>query len=293
MMAERIQKILARAGIASRRASEDLIRAGRVTVNGRIATLGASADPTDAIKVDGKRIVLPTRDRYVLLNKPKGYITSKSDPEGRRTVMELVPAAWRKGLVPVGRLDFNTEGLLLLTTDGGFAQQVAHPSHGCRKSYVVKVRGRPSRELIRSLREGVVIEGRRTAPAVIKPYKRADVRDGANSWWTIEIGEGRTRQIREMFFRIGHPVQKLRRVAIGRLKDSRLPVGEARELTETEVASLMGEPHAKRPRPRRLKPRKPSRRKLARGTGRSEAGTAEEEGGAGVEDSSRGSEEPS
>ena len=123
-MAERVQKILARAGVASRRASEDLIRAGRVTVNGRIATLGASADPTDAIKVDGKRIVLPTRDRYVLLNKPKGYITSKSDPEGRRTVMELVPAAWRKGLGPVGRLDFNTEGLLLLTTDGGFAQQV-------------------------------------------------------------------------------------------------------------------------------------------------------------------------
>lgn len=273
-MAERIHKILARAGVASRRASEDLIRAGRVTVNGKVATLGASADRTDAIKVDGKRIVLPSRDRYLLLNKPKGYITSKSDPEGRRTVMDLVPPPWRKGLVPVGRLDFNTEGLLLLTTDGDFAQHVAHPSYGCRKSYVVKVKGRPSRELIRRLRDGVVIEGRRTSPAVIKPFKQLGARDGGNSWWTIEIGEGRTRQIREMFFRIGHPVQKLRRVAIGRLKDFRLPVGEVRELTEAEVAGLMGEPRPGRPRPRRARPRRPqagkaARKKPVRGTGKS------------------------
>ncbi|MDH3403448.1 MAG: rRNA pseudouridine synthase [Acidobacteriota bacterium] len=244
-MAERVQKILARAGVASRRACEELIRAGRVTVNGRVVTLGESAEATDAIKVDGKRIVLPAGDRYVLLNKPKGYITSKSDPEGRPTVMDLVPASWRRGLVPVGRLDFNTEGLLLLTTDGELAQRVAHPRYGCRKSYVVKVKGRPSRELIRNLRAGVVIEGRRTSPAVIRPFKAPGARDAANSWWTVEIAEGRTRQIREMFFRIGHPVQKLRRVAIGTLKDPRLPPGETRELTAAEVAALMagaGEP---------------------------------------------------
>ncbi len=215
----------------------------------------------------------------MLLNKPKGYITSKSDPEGRRTVMDLMPAAWRKGLVPVGRLDFNTEGLLLLTTDGDFAQHVAHPSHGCRKSYVVKVKGRPSRELIRNLREGVVIEGRRTSPAVIKPFKRQGVRDGGNSWWTIELGEGRTRQIREMFFRIGHPVQKLRRVAIGKLKDARLPVGEVRELTDAEVAGLVA-PQPKRPRvekprtrnARAAKSRHPRAGK--RGSGSDEKGSA-------------------
>jgi pseudouridine synthase len=188
---------------------------------------------------------MPTRHRYLLLNKPKGYITSKSDPQGRQTIMDLVPIPWRKGLVPVGRLDFNTEGLLLLTTDGEFAQHVSHPSHGCRKSYAVKVKGRPTRESIQRLREGIVIEGRRTARAWVKAQRRGP-RDSQNSWWSVEIGEGRSRQIREMFFRVGHPVLKLHREAIGSLTDSRLPVGELRELTQLEVDDLMGRPRAPR-----------------------------------------------
>jgi len=239
-MGERLQKIMARAGIASRRASEEMIRQGRVTVNGKVVTIGASADASeDAIKVDGKRLVLPTVHRYLLLNKPKMYITSKNDPEGRSTVMDLVPPPWRKGLVPVGRLDFNTEGLLLLTTDGEFAQRVAHPSYGCRKSYAVKVKGRPPADAIKKLREGLVIDGKKTAPARVSLLRKGP-RDAINTWWNVDIGEGRTRQIREMFFRVGHPVLKLQRVAIGKLQDSRLPVGEVRELKQFEIDEFMG-----------------------------------------------------
>lgn len=242
-MADRLQKILARAGLGSRRACEDLIREGRVTVNGAVAALGESADvDQDAIKVDGKRLTLPTSHRYLLLNKPKGYITTKSDPEGRPTVMELVPPAWRKGLVPVGRLDFNTEGLLLLTSDGELAQRVSHPRYGCRKSYAVKVKGHPDSEALRQLRDGVLIEGKRTAPARVAPLDRGRrvARKLPNSWWSIDIGEGRTRQIREMCFRVGHPVLKLERVAIGGVRDPRLPSGQLRELLASEVDLLMG-----------------------------------------------------
>ncbi|MCZ6508863.1 MAG: pseudouridine synthase [Acidobacteria bacterium] len=254
-MAERVQKILARAGIASRRGGEELIRAGRVTVNGMIVAIGASADAAkDAIRVDGKRVVLPTRHRYLLLNKPRGYITSKSDPEGRPTVMDLVPPPWRKGLVPVGRLDFNTEGLLLLTSDGDFAQRVSHPRFGCRKSYAVKVKGVPDREAVERLRRGVLIDGRRTAPAKVKRLKpvrgKGSGRRGNNSWWSVEIGEGRTRQIREMFFRVGYPVQKLRRVTIGQVSDPRLPLGETRPLEQSEIDDLMGRPPSSRSKQR-------------------------------------------
>ena len=258
-MADRVQKILARAGIASRRASEELIRAGRVTVNGKVAQLGDTADAVeDAIKVDGNRVVMPTAHRYLLLNKPKAYITSKNDPEGRSTVMELVPRPWRKGLVPVGRLDFNTEGLLLLTTDGEFAQHVSHPSHGCRKSYAVKVKGHPPREAIQRLRDGIVIDGKRTAPAWITKQHRGP-RDARNSWWSVDLGEGRTRQIREMFFRVGHPVLKLKREAIGGLEDRRLPLGEVRELTQAEVEGLMSEGGGGRARKKARKSRKAGR----------------------------------
>ena len=240
-MAERLQRILARAGIASRRKSEEIIRAGRVTVNGQVAELGSSADAaSDAIKVDGKRLQLPARHRYLLLNKPKGYITSLADPQGRPTVMELVPAGWRKGLVPVGRLDFNTEGLLLLTTDGDFAQRIAHPRYGCRKTYAVKVKGHPPRAVLDRLRAGVVIDGKRTEPAVIKALPRRGPRDSVNSWWSMSISEGRTRQIREMFFRVGHSVTRLRRMAIGKLEDSRLPVGEIRNLLPVEIELFAG-----------------------------------------------------
>ncbi len=270
---ERVQKILAAAGLGSRRACEDLVRAGQVTINGKVAILGARADPVrDSIKVAGKRVWAPSRHRYILLNKPRGFVTTVRDPEGRRTVIDLVPDRMRRGLRPVGRLDFDTEGLLLLTDDGDFAVHVSHPRFGCIKTYEVKVKGMPDEPSLDKLRHGIRIEGRITAPSDIRPRlgvrtrrararrdgaerHRADAGDRASgreraqparrgaeaanaSWWVVRLAEGRTRQIREMFLRIGHPVQKLRRVAIGPVRDARLPVGAWRELTEDEVRRL-------------------------------------------------------
>ncbi|PYQ58101.1 MAG: pseudouridine synthase [Acidobacteria bacterium] len=249
MSEERIQKILARAGVASRRKAEELIEQGLVTVNGRVAGLGDKADPErDAIKVDGKRVQPASQEhRYLLLNKPKEVMSTVSDPEGRKTVMDFVPPGMRKALVPVGRLDYNTEGLLLLTDDGEFAQRIAHPRYGSTKTYELKVKGTPTESQLDRLRNGVLIEGKRTAPARItarNPFKPTAARrrgepESDNSWWIVEITEGRTRQIREMFFQIGHPVQKLRRVAIGPLRDPELPVGALRELSEQEVRKLL------------------------------------------------------
>jgi 23S rRNA pseudouridine2605 synthase len=264
MSEERLQKILARAGIASRRKAEEMIEAGQVTINGEVAGLGDKADPErDAIKVEGRRVQPPPREhRYLLLNKPKGVMSTLSDPEGRKTVIDFVPPAMRKALVPVGRLDFNTEGLLLLTDDGEFAQRIAHPRYGSTKTYEVKVKGTPTEEQLDRLRNGVVIEGKRTAPAKItsRHFKKAPRRPGEpasdNSWWVVEIAEGRTRQIREMFFQIGHPVGKLRRVAIGSLRDPGLPVGALRELSDEEVHKLMKS--ARAPEERR-----PARKKAA------------------------------
>jgi len=239
MVAERLQKLLSRAGIASRRQAESLIASGRVTVNGRVATLGESADAsTDVIKFDGKRIKLPTRFRYYLMHKPSGVLTTRQDPKGRPTVFDLLPPAERRGLKPVGRLDYQTEGLLLLTDDGDFAQHIAHPRYGCRKTYEVKVKGHPAERDVERLRRGIVLAGRRTAPATIEFLRRTESRDKANSWWRVELAEGRSRQIREMFQRVGHPVRKLRRVAIGGLADSKLPRGAVRALTGREVAGL-------------------------------------------------------
>ena len=263
MSEERLQKILARAGIASRRKAEELIREGAVTINGRVAGLGDKADPErDSIKVGGKRVQPAGGEhRYLLLNKPKKVMSTLSDPEGRKTVMDFVPPGMRKALVPIGRLDFNTEGLLLLTDDGEFAQRIAHPRYGSVKTYEVKVKGTPGEPQLDRLRGGIVIEGRRTAPAKITaraPYRPTARRRGEdesdNSWWVVEISEGRTRQIREMFFQIGHPVQKLRRVAIGPLRDAGLPVGALRELTEQEVQKLL-----KSARDPKDKPARPSR----------------------------------
>ena len=272
MSEERLQKILARAGIASRRKAEELIREGLVTVNGRVAEVGDKADPErDAVKVDGKRVQPIHEHRYLLLNKPRGYMSTVADPEGRPTVIDLVPPAMRKALVPVGRLDYNTEGLLLLTDDGEFAHRVAHPRYGSTKTYEVKVKGFPTEAQLDRLRAGIVLDdGRPTAPAKITsrtPFKPAGARrrgepESENSWWIVELTEGRTRQIREMFLRVGHPVQKLRRIAIGPLRDPRLPLGALRELTEPEVHKLLKSargprekpPVAKRPA---KKPRRP------------------------------------
>lgn len=242
MSVERLQKILAHAGLSpSRRKAEDLIRAGRVTVNGEVATLGDSADPEkDHIKLDGKRVELPASYHYLLLHKPPEVMSTRSDPEGRRTVMDFVPAGLRKKLVPVGRLDFHTEGLLLLTDDGDLAHRVAHPRHGCTKTYEVKVSGEPEERELEKLRRGIRLRGRKTAPAEItrSPRPRGPRAPTQNSWLAVELTEGRTRQIREMFHRIGHPVQRLKRVAIGPLRDSRLAPGQVRELRPQEVQKL-------------------------------------------------------
>src|SRR3954454_11501208 len=269
MSEDRLQKILARAGVAtSRRKAEELIVEGRVTINGKVAELGEKADPErDAIKVDSRRIQPLQEHHYFLLNKPKGVMSTVTDPEGRCTVIDLVPPGMRKALVPVGRLDYNTEGLLLLTDDGEFAQRIAHPRYGSTKTYEVKVKGTPSDSQLDRLRNGVLIEGKRTAPARItarNPFKplggrRRGEPESDNSWWIVEITEGRTRQIREMFFQIGHPVQKLRRVAIGPLRDPELPPGALRELTEQEVRRLMKSargPEEKKPAPRKAAPAK-------------------------------------
>jgi 23S rRNA pseudouridine2605 synthase len=266
---ERLQKLLARSGVASRRKVEELIAGGRVTVNGKVAAVGDRADPErDAVKVDGKRIQFSPPHLYLLLNKPDGFISTRSDPEGRPTVFDLVPPQRRKALVAVGRLDYHSEGLLLLTDDGELAQRVSHPRYGCRKTYAVKVKGVPGEEDLARFRRGVVLDGRRTAPAEIRPRKlptRAQQEQGVgNSWWTVELGEGRTRQIREMFFRLGHPVQKLRRLAIGPVADADLPSGAFRKLTAAEVAALKGEGRGGWPPGRR--PGKGRDRRRRRGT---------------------------
>jgi 23S rRNA pseudouridine2605 synthase len=241
MSEERLQKILARAGVASRRKVEDLIREARVTINGKVAEIGDKADVEhDAIKLDGKRVLPKTgAHRYLLLNKPRGVMSTVKDPEGRPTVLDLVPPAMRKAVVPVGRLDFLTEGLILLTDDGDFALHVSHPRYGCVKTYEAKVKGHPEESDIARLEAGIVIDGKRTSPCRISPRPAARrAADNASSWWIVELAEGRTRQIRDMFDRIGHSVQKLRRVAIGPLHAPELPLGSLRELTEREVEQL-------------------------------------------------------
>jgi len=235
---DRLQKILSQAGVASRRASEQLMLDGRVTVNGTtVRELGAKADPAaDDIRVDGRRVKLPERHRYVLLNKPRGYVTTRSDPHKRPTVIDLIGA--REYIYPVGRLDFDSEGLLILTKDGDLAARLTHPSHGVNRIYEARVLGIPDAHDVQRLTRGVVIDGRRTDPAQIElmPGKR----DDRHATLRITIHEGRNRQVRKMCEAIGHPVERLRRVAIGPLRDARLKPGQWRDLTAEEVARLRG-----------------------------------------------------
>jgi 23S rRNA pseudouridine2605 synthase len=226
---ERLQKILARAGFGSRRASEALIAAGRVRVNGEVATLGDRADPeTDRIEVDGTVVGVRPGLVHYLLNKPAGVVTTASDPQGRPTVVELVPAEPR--VFPVGRLDAATEGLLLLTNDGELAQQLTHPSFGVDKEYLAEVQGRPTRGALRRLREGVDLEDGPTAPAKVSVVGERLLR--------ITIHEGRNRQVRRMCDAVGHPVRRLVRVRIGPIADRRLAPGEWRALEQDEVRAL-------------------------------------------------------
>jgi 23S rRNA pseudouridine2605 synthase len=239
-MEERLQKLIAAAGLASRRHAEELIASGQVTVNGKVVDeLGSKADPEkDHVKVRGKLInpLLKARQKiYVLLNKPKGYLTSVSDSEGRPLVVDLLPRSFGK-VHPVGRLDFNTEGLLLLTNDGDFTNFITAARNRVQKVYEVKVKGVPPEEAIERLRRGVALDdGTRTAPAKITRLEET----ASNSWFEILLHQGRNQQIRRMFDLIGFSVVKLRRVRIGFLGDSGLGTGGWRLLTPDEVRRFM------------------------------------------------------
>ncbi len=242
-MLERLQKLIAAAGLASRRHAEEMITAGEVTVNGKLVVeLGTKADPArDHIKVRGKLInpILAAREKvYVLLNKPRGYLSSVSDPESRPLVTELVPPSLGR-LHPVGRLDFNTEGLLLLTNDGDFTNFITAARNKVRKVYVVKVKGVPPENAIERLRKGVKLDdGVRTAPAEIKRIDESDT----NAWFEVVLHEGRNQQIRKMFDSIGHSALKLRRTRIGFLTDEPLAPKQWRYLSPAEVSRLMRKP---------------------------------------------------
>lgn len=239
---ERLQKIISAAGVASRRLAEELITQGRVQVNGEfVRELGTKADPDrDEIKVDGRRIKEQKRKRYILLYKPRGYVTTRSDPQGRATVMDLLQGV-KEYVYPVGRLDYDSEGLLLLTNDGDLATRLMHPSHEIEKVYEARVRGVPAAEDLERLARGVVLDGKRTAPAKVhvpdRPTKKTE--SGAEQTFVeIVLREGRQRQVRRMFESIGHPVARLRRIRIGPIVDEQIPIGHWRELDDQEVAKL-------------------------------------------------------
>ncbi len=248
-MEERIQKILSHAGVASRRTAETLIADGRVTVNGHtVSELGSKADlATDDIRVDGRRVKSDARRRYVLLYKPRGVVTTLSDPQRRRTVMDLLRGV-TEYVYPVGRLDYDTEGLLILTNDGDLAALLTHPRHGVERTYEAHVAGMPDADALARLRRGIPLDGRRTLPAqaeVLNPGHRE-----TEGVVRLVITEGRNRQVRRMLEAVGHPVDRLVRTRIGPLSDHALRPGYWRDITPAEVASLRR--HASRavaPRP--------------------------------------------
>jgi 23S rRNA pseudouridine2605 synthase len=260
-MLERLQKILSTAGVCSRREAEELILEGKVKVNGKTVTeLGEKADPDkDVIKV-GNRVIghAPARKTYLLLNKPKGCVTTLKDPQGRRTVIDLLGRVGQR-VYPVGRLDYDSEGVLILTNDGEFANALMHPSREAPKTYEVKVRGVMTDGDLRRLAEGVRLEDGMTAPAKVRKRKLVD----ANSWIEITIHEGRNRQVRRMCEALGHPVLKLKRTKVGPIGLTGVPAGMYRELTPGEVATLLraaGKEPVKAPRPSRPSVKKPGGR---------------------------------
>jgi 23S rRNA pseudouridine2605 synthase len=232
---ERLQKIIAAAGVASRRKAELLIQEGRVTVNGQIVDqLGAKADPgRDHIKVDGRLIRRPPPKIYILLNKPRQVISSVTDPQNRTKVTNLVDVRTR--VYPVGRLDYNTEGLILLTNDGEFSKIVSAAGEHLPKVYEVKVHSKPDESKLARLREGIRLQtGVKLARCRIVPIK-----ESINSWYEVTLTQGKNRQIREMFDAIGHPVTKLRRIRIGFFTDHGLAVGQYRHLTPREIERVL------------------------------------------------------
>ncbi len=236
-MQERLQKLISQAGITSRRAAEEIILAGRVTVNGIVVTeLGSKADPSqDRITVDGKPLTLAEKRLYILLNKPTGYITALKDSQGRPLVTDLLKGIEER-VYPVGRLDYNTEGLLLLTNDGEWANNLMHPRHEVEKEYFVRVRGKAFPDQLKRLAEGVELEDGKTAPAKVRMVKDGE----QNDWISVAIHEGRNRQVRRMCEAVGLSVVRLRRVRYGTLAMGTLKIGEFRYLSEDEVNGLSG-----------------------------------------------------
>jgi 23S rRNA pseudouridine2605 synthase len=230
---ERLQKVLARAGFGSRRAAEELIAGGRVTVDGAVARLGQRIDPERVrVEVDGVRV--PVRDDivYYLLNKPRRVVTTARDPEGRTKAVDLVPTEPR--VFPVGRLDYDTEGLLVLTNDGELAQLVTHPRYGIEKRYLAEVSGVPTRATVRALRQGVTLDDGPTAPARVRLVQQ----QGDNAALEIVLHEGRNRIVRRMCEAVGHPVRRLVRTRVGPITDRRLAPGAWRALRPREVRAL-------------------------------------------------------
>lgn len=237
-MEERLQKLLSRWGVASRRRAEQMIQSGRVYVNGEIAELGQKADPQkDVIKLDGQELTLQNQPEhhYFLLNKPLSVISSCQDPQGRRTVLDLLPQDIRRdGVHPVGRLDYNSTGALLLTNDGELTYQLTHPRYHIPKTYRVLVAGKPTATSINAWRRGITLDGRRTLPAEVEIIS-------ANAKYTeleITLWEGRNRQIRRIAEQIGHPVKSLHRISIGSIELGGLESGQARPLRKQEIIQL-------------------------------------------------------
>jgi len=245
-MTERLQKIIAAAGITSRRAAEELILAGRVAVNGQVVTeLGAKADPvTDQVTVDGTLVRPAELLYYVLLHKPAGYVTSLKDPQGRQLVTELVKDVNAR-LFPVGRLDYNSEGLLLLTNDGAWANRLMHPRHQVDKEYHVRVRGKVDQQQIKRLNDGIELEDGPVSGATVRLLKT----DQNNDWLSVTIREGRNRQVRRMCAAVGLSVVRLRRIRYGNLTLGGLKPGEYRLLTKQEAAELDAPQPVRPPRP--------------------------------------------
>lgn len=238
-MLERLQKIISAAGITSRRASEALILGGQVTVNGVVVTeLGSKADPSkDTITVDGKALKVNEQRIYILLNKPPGYITALKDSQGRPLVTDLLKDVSER-VYPVGRLDYNTEGLLLLTNDGEWANRLMHPRHEIEKEYHVRVRGKVIDQQLKRMADGVELEDGKTAPAVVNLVKSGE----QNDWISVAIHEGRNRQVRRMCEAVSLSVVRLKRIRYGSLMLGTLRAGKFRNLTDAEVRELSGEP---------------------------------------------------
>ena len=235
----RLQKWLADGGIASRRKAEELILAGKVTLNGQVATLGDKGNPAkDKLAVDGRPVKIITQKVYIALHKPKDVVTTVTDTHNRPTVMDYVPQNTR--LYPIGRLDADTTGLILLTNDGDFAQTLMHPKFEAKKTYVAIVKGVPGSDAVAQLRKGIVLEGKRTAPANVKVEELIQPKGTKekNARVRITIHEGRHRQVRNMWEAVGHPVLELKRVSIGGINLDTLPVGKWRKLTPAEIKSF-------------------------------------------------------